>query len=96
MSAGTSTRSRTLPLDLDDAGHRVVDEVCRVGHREGHIGDAALVPEPGPQLLGDMRGDRGEHDDERLDDLARHGGSLVKALLSSMSLATAVLKRSDS
>ena len=43
----------------------------RVGGREGGISQRLDVAQPGPQLLGDMRGEGGDHQHQWLDDLAR-------------------------
>ena len=97
MSAGTSSRSRTLPLIWTT--QVTVSSTSSAGSATGNGANVsdAVVAQPAPQLLGDVRRERRDHQHQRLGDLARHARrSLVRALFSSISLAMAVLKRRPS
>ena len=59
-----------LAVDLHRVLDGVVDEQGRVGDGERGVRDAAVVAEAQPQLLADVRGERGDHQHERLGDLA--------------------------
>ena len=87
-----------LAVDLHRVLDGVVDEQRRVGLGERLVGDRLVVAEAAPQLLADVRGERRHHQHQRLGHLAasRRRPSLVRWLLSSISLAIAVLKRSAS
>src|SRR6476646_7306846 len=60
-----------LALDLDDAGDLLEHDLRGVAHRERGIRHPALVAEPLPHLLGDVRGHGRQHQHHGLDDLTR-------------------------
>ena len=85
-----------LAVDLHRVLDGVLDQVRRVGLRERAVRQRRVVAQPLPQLLGQVRGQRRDHQHERLDRRARHRSrcSLVRWLVYSISLAAAVLLRS--
>jgi hypothetical protein len=55
-----------LAVDLDGQGHGGLGGQGGVGLRERLVGQRGGVPQPLPQLLGDVRGQRRHHQDQRL------------------------------
>ena len=77
-SAATLTRARTLPLTctgistVSSTSHALVDR------RERHPGQRPGVAQPRPQLLGDVRGQRRDHQHQRLDQRPRRAAVRVR------------------
>ena len=63
-----------LALDLHHGGDGVMADVLLVGDGPRLGGQGFVMPELGPHLLADVRRDRREHEDQRLNGGARHGG----------------------
>ena len=56
-----------LPVDLDGEGDLLLDGLVRIELGPGgRLEDAPLRPQPLPELLGDVRAEGGQHDDEWL------------------------------
>ena len=66
-----------LAVDLHGDLDRVVDQVGRVGLGERGPGEALGVAEAAPQLLGRVRGERGQHQHHRLRHRAGHAAVRV-------------------
>src|SRR5262245_32979731 len=56
-----------LPVDLDRQGDRVLLDQARVPGRPGCVRQALAMAQPVPQLLAEVRRERREQQDERLD-----------------------------
>ena len=97
-SAATVTWPRTLPLTC--TGISTVSSTSSAGSASGNGSQASesAWPSARPQLLGDVGGERGQQQHQRLGDLARASPSAYRAvrwLFSSVSWRSTVLKRSS-
>ena len=80
-SAATMMRDAHLAVDLHRQLDRVVDQQRRVGDGERLVGERSVVAEQPPQLLGQVRGERGAHQHQLVGDRPRAAAQLGEVVV---------------